>query len=99
VARKHVARKAHQFDLYYIENWSLSLDFRLWLTVLRGVNGGLRKCRGMRIVIPERGIHRVPLVRAASRSGHSVIGIDNLLTGDLATSRMSGRDFVFVRAT
>jgi lipopolysaccharide/colanic/teichoic acid biosynthesis glycosyltransferase len=31
--------KRIEFDLYYIENWSLSLDFRImWLTVLRGMN-------------------------------------------------------------
>jgi Undecaprenyl-phosphate glucose phosphotransferase len=31
--------KRIEFDLYYIENWSLSLDFKImWLTLLRGVN-------------------------------------------------------------
>jgi Undecaprenyl-phosphate glucose phosphotransferase len=31
--------KRIEFDLYYIEHWSLSLDFKImWLTVLRGLN-------------------------------------------------------------
>jgi len=31
--------KRIEFDLYYIENWSLSLDFKImWLTFLRGVS-------------------------------------------------------------
>jgi Undecaprenyl-phosphate glucose phosphotransferase len=31
--------KRIEFDLYYIENWSLSLDLKImWLTVLRGLN-------------------------------------------------------------
>ena len=31
--------KRIEFDLYYIENWSLSLDFKImWLTMLRGLN-------------------------------------------------------------
>jgi Undecaprenyl-phosphate glucose phosphotransferase len=31
--------KRIEFDLYYIENWSLRLDFKImWLTVLRGLN-------------------------------------------------------------
>ena len=30
--------------------------------------------------------------------GHSVVGIDNLLTGDLANiAHLSGRDFVFIK--
>ena len=30
--------KRIEFDLYYIENWSLSLDFKImWLTILRGI--------------------------------------------------------------
>ena len=30
--------KRIEFDLYYIENWSLSLDFKImWLTVMKGV--------------------------------------------------------------
>jgi Undecaprenyl-phosphate glucose phosphotransferase len=30
--------KRIEFDLYYIENWSVSLDFKiLWLTIVRGV--------------------------------------------------------------
>ena len=29
--------KRIEFDLYYIENWSVSLDFKiLWLTIVRG---------------------------------------------------------------
>jgi Undecaprenyl-phosphate glucose phosphotransferase len=31
--------KRIEFDLYYIENWSLSLDFKImWLTLLRGIH-------------------------------------------------------------
>ncbi|MDP7672523.1 MAG: sugar transferase, partial [Vicinamibacterales bacterium] len=30
--------KRIEFDLYYIENWSVALDFKiLWLTVVRGL--------------------------------------------------------------
>jgi lipopolysaccharide/colanic/teichoic acid biosynthesis glycosyltransferase len=33
--------KRIEFDLYYIENWSLSLDFKImWLTLLRGREKG-----------------------------------------------------------
>ena len=31
--------KRIEFDLYYIANWSLSLDFKImWLTVLKGLH-------------------------------------------------------------
>ena len=31
--------KRIEYDLYYIENWSLSLDFKImWLTLLRGIH-------------------------------------------------------------
>ena len=38
VAGKHSVKKRLQYDLYYIENWSLKLDFRiLWMTLRHGL--------------------------------------------------------------
>src|SRR5262245_41648566 len=53
----------------------------------------------MRIVITgAAGFIGSHLSDALIERGHSVVGIDNLLTGDLANiSHLTGRDFVFVK--
>ena len=96
--------KRIEFDLYYIENWSLSLDFKImWLTLLRGFHrvGLTRRFRPaiMRIVITgAAGFIGSHLSETLLDRGHSVVGIDNLLTGDLANiAHLTGRDFVFIK--
>ena len=108
---EQMARQRHsariEFDLYYIENWSVSLDLKIvWMTIFRGIlqrqaitdastdfvretaNRHYRGCR----------LHRVTSVEALLDRGCSVVGIDNLLTGHLASiAHLSGRDFVFIK--
>ena len=88
--------KRIEYDLYYIENWSVTLDIKImWLTLVRGLFQ--RVC--LRTVITgAAGFIGSHLSEALLDRGHSVVGIDNLLTGDLANiAHLRSRDFEFIR--
>ena len=107
--------KRIEYDLYYIENWSVTLDIKImWLTLIRV----LAPNRGRRTDPPTNDptdytytpyMPRVVITGAAGfigshlsetllDRGFSVVGIDNLLTGDLANiAHLRDRDFQFIR--
>ena len=100
--------KRIEYDLYYIENWSVTLDLKImWLTLVRGLFQRASRTadvsRGhtgvMRIVVTgAAGFIGSHLCEALLDRGHSVVGIDNLLTGDMANiAHLRDRDFEFIR--
>ena len=78
--------KRIEYDLYYIENWSVTLDLKImWLTLVRGLFQ-----RSLTAVSAEPSMPRIVVTGAAGfigshlseallDRGHSVVGIDNLL--------------------
>ena len=101
--------KRIEFDLYYIENWSLRLDLKiLILTLFHGFGQdhayGL-PCPAQRrspvmpqlLVTGAAGFIGSHLSEYLLERGFSVIGMDNLITGDVANvEHLTGRDFVLV---
>ncbi len=90
--------KRIEYDLYYIENWSVTLDLKIiWLTVVRGIFSqrtgladGFRNGSHMqkRVVITgAAGFIGSHLSETLLDRGYSVVGIDNLLTGDTGQHR------------
>ena len=91
--------KRIEFDLYYIENWSVSLDLKImWMTLFSGVLQGKHLMKERIVITGAAGFIGSHLAEALLERGCSVIGIDNLLTGDLSNiAHLAGRDFVFVK--
>ena len=100
--------KRIEYDLYYIENWSVALDLKImWLTLVRGFHGthfelslNLNSCPMPRIVITgAAGFIGSHLSEALLDRGHSVVGIDNLLTGRHrpTSPTCANRDFTFIK--
>ena len=104
--------KRIEYDLYYIENWSVTLDIKImWLTLIRGVAPQSRRatdsptsdhetkasCHASSSPAPPVSSDRI-LSETLLDRGFSVVGIDNLLTGDLANiAHLRDRDFQFIR--
>ena len=97
--------KRIEYDLYYIENWSVTLDLEDHVAdtrarhlparsrVLSTTSGGLRV-----VVTGAAGFIGSHLCETLLDRGHSVVGIDNLVTGDLANiAHLRDRDFQFIR--
>ena len=91
--------KRIEYDLYYIENWSVSLDLKImWMTLVRGVfphrhrapdrrtarAAALRDVQASVVITGAAGFIGSHLAEALLDRGFAVVGIDNLLTGDLA---------------
>ena len=111
--------KRIEYDLYYIENWSVSLDLKImWMTLAPGHRSPSPPCHlarsrrlrplphaapdwrhALRVVITgAAGFIGSHLSEALLDRGASVVGIDNLLTGDLANiAHLRDRDFQFIR--
>ena len=98
--------KRIEYDLYYIENWSVTLDIKImWLTLIRALRAQPRRVGPVdsdhmpRVVITgAAGFIGSHLSEALLDRGFSVVGIDNLLTGDLANiAHLRDRDFQFIR--
>ena len=102
--------KRIEYDLYYIENWSVALDIKImWLTLLKGFfqrhayqrPSHIRRYASMpqRVVITgAAGFIGSHLAETLLDRGYSVIGIDNLLTGDIANiAHLRNRDFEFIK--
>ncbi len=93
--------KRIEYDLYYIENWSVTLDIKImWLTARpRPLPRSVAMTAMPRTVVTgAAGFIGSHLCEALLDRGHSVVGIDNLLTGDLANiAHLRDRDFEFIR--
>ena len=99
--------KRIEFDLYYIENWSLNLDVKImWLTLVRGLGLAKHISRAIGTTCPNHassspgrpGSSDPTWPKRCWTAATAVVGIDNLLTGDLANiAHLAGREFVFVK--
>ena len=92
--------KRIEYDLYYIENWSLLLDIKiLILTLVPGFRAEARVLMPSAPSSPARpGSSARTFREFLLDRGFSVVGMDNLITGDLTNiEHLTGRDFVFVK--
>jgi lipopolysaccharide/colanic/teichoic acid biosynthesis glycosyltransferase len=96
LARQHVARKRIEYDLYYIENWSVTLDIKImWLTLVRGLfqrspPSTYRPWHASSSPAPP--VHRLALcAKRCSIAATRWSAIDNLRTGAMANIAHSAR--------
>ena len=102
--------KRIEFDLYYIENWSRVArpQDHLAHAWCAGSSRSARRTDPLRVQVPNVQDESSSPARPASSArtsadalldrGYAVVGIDNLLTGDLANiAHLANRDFEFIK--